>query len=181
MPAPDSSPSGNLWLAYAFITVAAWGLYGNFLHSGQVAMADPNQGRYKAFLWVGIAYVLVAILAPTFMIWRSGVSWSMPASGIRLSLFAGILGATGAFGALLAFGAGGKPWYVMSIIFAGAPVVNAVAALTMHPPKGGFSAMRWQFYVGIILAASGGALVARYKDPLKTDAASEPEVSVDKE
>ena len=43
--------SGSLWLAYAFITVAAWGLYGNFLHSGQMAMEDPSQGRYKAFLW----------------------------------------------------------------------------------------------------------------------------------
>ena len=170
---PADTNSGNLWLAYAFITVAAWGLYGNFLHSGQMAMNDPSQGRYKAFLWVGVAYVLVAILAPAFMIWKSGVSWSMPAKGIQLSLFAGILGATGAFGALLAFGAGGKPWYVMSIIFAGAPVVNAVASLIHHKPAGGFGAMRWQFYVGILLAAMGGSLVARYKDPLKPAPAPE--------
>ncbi len=168
MPAEPTS-SGNLWLSFAFITVFAWGLYGNFLHSGQMAMEDPSQGRYKAFLWVGVAYVLVAILAPAFMIWKSGVGWGMPAAGIRLSLIAGILGAAGAFGALLAFGAGGKPWYVMSIIFAGAPLVNAVASLVLHPPKGGAGAMRWQFYVGILLAAMGGSLVARYKDPVKAE------------
>lgn len=166
MPA-DTQPTGQLWLAFAFITVAAWGLYGNFLHSGQLAMNDPSQGRYKAFLWVGVAYVIVAILAPAFMIWRSGASWHMPASGIRLSLIAGSLGAAGAFGALLAFGAGGRPSFVMSIIFAGAPVVNAVASLVLHPPRGGFGAMRWQFFLGILLAAVGGAMVARYKDPVK--------------
>ena len=160
----ESNPSSSgLWLTYAFITVAAWGLYGNFLHSGQMAMNDPSQGRYKAFLWVGVAYVIVAILGPAFMIWRGGASWGMPGKGIGLSLVAGILGATGAFGALLAFGAGGRPAYVMSIIFAGAPIVNAVVALALHPPAAGWASLRPQFLLGIVLAALGGMLVTFYK------------------
>ena len=45
------------WLFYVFLTVCTWGLYGVYLHIGQVAMQDPQFGRYKAFLFVGIAYL----------------------------------------------------------------------------------------------------------------------------
>jgi hypothetical protein len=81
------------------------------------------------------------------------------------SLLAGAVGAIGAFGVLLAFGAGGSPSVVMAIIFAGAPIINAVVALSVHPPAGGWGAIRWQFYVGIVLAAMGGSLVTLYKPP----------------
>ena len=47
--------------------------------------------------------------------------------------------------------AGGKPSVVMSIVFAGAPVVNAVVALAMHPPAGGWGGLRWQFVAGILV------------------------------
>ena len=59
---------------------------------------------------------------------------------------------------LLAFGAKGSPAVVMSIVFAGAPIVNAIVAFSIHPPAGGFANLRWQFVVGIMLAALGGAL-----------------------
>ena len=49
---------------FALMTVASWGVYGIMLHSGQLGMNDAENGRYKAFLWVGIAYFLVAVLAP---------------------------------------------------------------------------------------------------------------------
>ena len=52
------------WLAFALMTVVSWGLYGAFLHTGQLGMADPVNGRYKAFLFVGLAYFLTAVLAP---------------------------------------------------------------------------------------------------------------------
>jgi len=153
----------NWWLIFALMTVASWGVYGVFLHAGQVGMDDPVHGRYKAFLWVGIAYFLVAVLAPLAVLFFKGASWGMPGKGIAWSLVAGIVGAIGAFCVLLAFGAGGKPSYVMSIVFAGAPVINAVVALSTHPPAGGFAGVRWQFYAGILLAALGGALVMLYK------------------
>ena len=43
------------WLFFALLTVASWGLYGVLLHTGQLAMADPVNGRIKAFLFVGLA------------------------------------------------------------------------------------------------------------------------------
>lgn len=151
------------WLYYSLLTVSTWGLYGVFLHSGQMAMKDPEFGRYKAFLLVGIAYFIVAVLAPLLLLKAQGANWSFAAKGSWISLFAGTLGAVGAFGILLAFGAKGTPAVVMSIVFAGAPIVNAIAGMLMHPPKGGFAAVPWQFYLGIGMAAVGGCLVSYYK------------------
>jgi drug/metabolite transporter (DMT)-like permease len=153
----------NLWLVFALMTVCMWGLYGLFLHSGQIGMADAVNGRYKAFLFVGLAYFLTAVLAPLVILVMRGASWSFPVKGITWSLIAGLVGAGGAFCVLLAFGAKGTPASVMTIVFAGAPIINAVLALTLHPPQGGLSTIRPQFFAGIVLAVIGAALVTLYK------------------
>src|SRR5712671_5342301 len=97
------------WLAFSLMTVVSWGVYGAFLHTGQMGMADTANGRYKAFLFVGLAYFLTAVLAPFAMLLIRGASWNYPAKGMTWSLVAGILGAIGAFCVLLAFGAKGTP------------------------------------------------------------------------
>jgi hypothetical protein len=151
------------WLTFALMTVASWGVYGVFLHTGQMAMGDPANGRYKAFLFVGIAYFLTAILAPLVVLMIHGASWQMPMKGMGWSLLAGTMGAVGAFCALLALGAAKGSPAVMSVIFAGAPIVNALVAVMMHPPEGGLSAVKPQFVIGLILAALGGSLVTLYR------------------
>jgi hypothetical protein len=161
------------WLVFALMTVVSWGVYGVFLHTGQTLMKPPGAVkvdvavlRYKAFLFVGIAYFLVAVLAPLTLLLLKGQAWSgYTAQGMSWSLIAGIVGAIGAFGVLLAFGNGGVPGVVMSIVFAGAPVVNALYSLIAHPPAGGWGAIKWQFYLGILLAAAGGCLVTFFKPP----------------
>ena len=158
-----SGSHGSAWLLFSLMTVVCWGLYGVFLHTGQVGMNDPVNGRYKAFLFVGVAYFLTAVLAPLAVLALNGASWTFTGRGVGWSLVAGIVGAAGAFGVLLAFGAKGTPAVVMSIIFAGAPVVNALYALTLHPPAGGWQKLPWQFVLGILLAAVGGCLVSLYK------------------
>ncbi|MFT5104818.1 MAG: hypothetical protein ACI8XO_000673 [Verrucomicrobiales bacterium] len=167
------------WLAFALMTVACWGVYGIFLHSGQIGLGggpgggDPH-ARYKSFLLVGFAYFVIAVLAPAVIIIAKGGGldfWNYPGKGVALSFIAGVVGAFGAFFVLMAFGAGGKPWVVMSIVFAGAPIVNAVISLSIHPPK---SAIPPQFILGIAMAAVGGCLVTFYKpkDPPKKKAAA---------
>lgn len=151
------------WLVFALMTVVSWGLYGILLHTGQVNMADKTNGLYKAFLFVGLAYFLTAVLAPLAMLMMRKADWTFPTAGMGWSLVAGIAGAVGAFCVLLAFANDGKPGVVMSIVFAGAPVVNAVVAILMHPPQGGLGAIKPQFYLGILLAALGGCLVTFYK------------------
>ncbi len=151
------------WLAFAMLTVVTWGLYGLSLHAGATGMSDPTNGRIKAFLFVGVAYFLIAVLAPLAILWFKGASWQMPGRGLTWSLIAGTVGAVGALGVVLAFGAGGKPPVVMSIIFAGAPVVNAVVSLLLHSPEGGWSKIPLPFVLGILMAATGGYLVTAYK------------------
>jgi hypothetical protein len=180
MPPSAQAQPGMTWLAFALLTVVSWGVYGIFLHTGQLGMQDPVNGRYKAFLFVGIAYFLVAVLAPLLMLVLSGADWNYPAKGMAWSLIAGIVGAVGAFGVLLAFGAKGNPAVVMTIVFAGAPVVNAIVALAQHPPEGGFGSIRAPFWLGMVLAVVGGALVTKYKPgpgaPAKPAAAVENKV-----
>lgn len=163
MPTPSAPMPGMTWLFFVLITVLCWGLYGVLLHTGQLSMGDPIHGRYKSFLFVGGAYLLIAVLAPTVMLIANGASWSFPVKGMLWSTLAGVVGAVGAFCVLLAFGAKGVPSVVMSITFAGAPIVNAIAAMVIHPPAGGLSSLRWPFVLGILLAALGGCLVTLFR------------------
>jgi len=153
------------WLYFALMTVVSWGLYGIFLHNGQTAMADKGNALYKSFLFVGLAYFLTAVLAPVGILMARKATWNFPVQGMAWSLVAGIVGAIGAFCVLLAFDNGGKPGVVMSIVFAGAPIINAVVALVLHPPEAGWGSIKPQFYLGIILAALGGYLVTAFKPP----------------
>lgn len=161
----DSSASpSHTWLMFTFVTVVSWGVYGVLLHKGQVAMGDPVNGRYKAFLFVGIAYFLTAVLAPLALLALRGAAFSgYTASGNWWSLIAGIAGAIGAFGVLLAFGARGKPPEVMAIVFAGAPVINALLSLYLTRHEINWGKVNPVFYVGIALALLGGGLVTLYK------------------
>ena len=155
------------WLAYALMTVVCWGLYGVALHTGQIGMEDPVHGRYKAFLFVGIAYFLIAVLAPAALLQTSGATWDFPTRGAAWSLGAGAVGAIGAFCVLLAFGARGQPAVVMTLVFSLAPVVNAITVILK---EGLWSEIRWPFVLGIVLASVGGGLVTTYK-PTKAHAA----------
>lgn len=163
------------WIIFVVLTVASWGLYGVFLHNGQSFMKDPNIEagaetdedkaikRYKSFLFVGLAYLLVAVIGSAILLLTSGAEWAFTGKGVSWSFLAGVVGAVGAFGVLLAFGHGGRPAVVMSIVFAGAPIVNAIVATLSHPPKGGWGDVRWEFILGILLAAVGGCLVTFFK------------------
>jgi len=154
-----------LWLMFALLTCVTWGLYGAFLAKGA---AGFEHNRMKAFFFVGVAYVLVAIIAPLIVMAINKDSFDFFAHprGLKLSLFAGILGAIGAFTALM--GLSMNPVQgpigasqVMSVIFAGAPLVAAIYAVSQRAE--GFAGLPWQFFLGLVLAASGGALVTLYK------------------
>jgi drug/metabolite transporter (DMT)-like permease len=151
------------WIVFVFGTILTWGVYGVLLHSGQMAMGDPVNGRYKAFLFVGIAYFVIGIIAPLIMMFVNNSSFDFTPKGMSYSFIAGVVGALGAFFVLLAFGAKGTPSVVMSLVFAGAPIVNAVVAISIHPTISGLKSLNWQFVAGILLAALGGYLVTMYR------------------
>lgn len=157
--------SGLTWLIYVLMTACCWGMYGILLHKGQVMMQDSENALFKAFLWVGIAYCVTAVVAPLAVLVIRGASWSYTSGGITFSLLAGIAGALGAFGVLLAFNAKGMPAVVMSIIFGIAPLINAIISFILHPPPGGLKSIPVPFLMGIFMLACGGFLVAKFKPP----------------
>jgi hypothetical protein len=146
------------WIALAFSAAFSWGLYGASLHRGQVELGNPM----KAMLCVGIAYFLIAVLVPVAALSSQGELRNFSMTGAVTATLAGALGAIGAVCITYAFRAGGTPFIVMPIVFGGAPIINVVAAMVMHPPK---TAPNPLLYVGFLLAAAGAGLVLYYRPP----------------
>ncbi len=73
---------------------------------------------------------------------------------------AGALGAAGAACIIYAFRFGGLPLYVMPLVFGGAPIVNVLLTMVLHPPKSPINPM---LYVGFVLAASGAGMVLYFR------------------
>ncbi|MEY4385487.1 MAG: hypothetical protein RLY20_770 [Verrucomicrobiota bacterium] len=167
------------WLVFAVLTVLSWGVYGVLLHKGRGNMpmgAETPHAGLKAFLFVCVAYALIGLAAAALLKLR-GSNWSFSSGGIKWSLIAGGAGAIGAFTLVLALGAaapiykGAAAAAVMPIVFAGAPIVNTILAMTLHPPEGGFKSLPPLFLLGCVLAASGAFLVAKFA-PTNTSSAT---------
>ena len=145
------------WVALAIGAALSWGMYGPTLHGGQVKLGSP----FRALLCVGIAYMLVGVLVPVValsMQGELGKGWNP--GGFTQATIAGGLGALGAVFIIYAFRAGGLPMYVMPLVFGGAPLVNVLVTLLIHPPK---NAPNPLLYVGFVLAAAGAFIVLRYR------------------
>jgi hypothetical protein len=144
------------WVFFVAGAVLSWGVYGAMLHQGQMALGNPM----KALLCVGVAYFLVGVLVPVGMLSAQGSLAGFDAGGVRLATTAGALGAAGAACIIFAFRTGGLPVYVMPLVFGGAPIVNVLYTMIVHPPKMAPSPM---LYVGFLLAAAGAAMVLYFR------------------
>jgi hypothetical protein len=144
------------WLFFVLGTVLAWGMYGPTLHKGQVKLGNP----LRALVCVGVAYFLVGVLVPLAFLGAQGELHTFPAAGVGMATLAGVLGALGAVCIIFSFKHGGLPTYVMPLVFGGAPVVNVLVSMWLHPPKEMPSLM---LFAGFVMAAAGAGLVLRYK------------------
>lgn len=156
-----------LVLVYVIMAFLCWGMYAPFLHEGQMAMSSS---RWRPFICVGFAYFLVAVCIPTFLTSRGKEQGQWTMSGTIWSLLAGALGCLGSLGILFAFDFGGKPIYVMPIVFGCAPVVNTLVTAFVHR-AGRPNAI---FILGVALVALGAAGVLVFKPQIKTVAAIQP-------
>ena len=145
-----------IWVFYAVGAALSWGVYGAMLHRGQTILANPM----KALLCVGMAYFLIGVLAPVAALMSQGAMGGFDSGGATWATVAGALGAIGALFIILAFKSGGVPTYVMPLVFGGAPLINVLVSMLLHPPK---TAPNPLLYVGFVLAALGGGLVLYYK------------------
>jgi hypothetical protein len=151
------------------ITIVCWGVYGSVLHNGQMAMGNS---RLKPLICVGLAYFVLAILIPAaILISRGEFGGDWKLTGISWSMAAGVAGAMGALGIILALTAGGKPTYVMPLVFGCAPVVNVFATMVLtRTPWKSFHPV---FLAGIFMVCLGAALVLIFK-PAATHAPKSP-------
>ena len=142
-----------LILASVCLTALCWGCYGPVLHKGQ---AEMQGSRLRPFLCVGLAYFAIAVLVPLplLQVFQEPGSWNL--SGITWSLAAGAAGAVGALGIILAFNFGGKPIFVMPLVFGGAPVVNTFITIIHEGTLGQVSVL---FYTGLVMVVAGAVSV----------------------
>ncbi|MBI3821365.1 MAG: hypothetical protein HY289_01650 [Planctomycetes bacterium] len=101
---------------------------------------------------------------------------SLKSYALTFATLGGIAGAAGALCIIFSIKYGGSPLYVAPLVFAGAPIVNAIVSLLWHPPKegGGPEVMPgWlMFAAGILLAAVGAGLVLYSKGYIERKAAA---------
>lgn len=144
------------WVLFVLGAVLSWGAYGVLLHQGQVQLGNP----LKALLCVGVAYFLIGVLVPVAALGAQGEFSGFTSNGLVAATIAGALGAIGAACIIWAFRAGGLPVYVMPLVFAGAPIVNVLVSMAIHPPKQAISPL---LFVGFVLASVGAGLVLYYR------------------
>jgi hypothetical protein len=141
---------------FALGAALAWGLYGPTLHRGQVMLGSP----FRSLLCVGVAYFLIGVLVPIAVLGAQGELRGFSGGGVAWATIGGALGALGAICIIYAFKTGGIPTYVMPLVFGGAPLVNVLVSMWIHPPKQSPNPL---LYVGYVLAAGGAFLVLRFK------------------
>ena len=157
-----------LVLLFTAMTALFWGVYGILLHQGTEQLGHSS---IRAFVGVGIAYFLIAVLVPVGMLSSKTEKGYWSLSGTLLSLFAGSVGALGALGIILAVASGGLPIYVMPIVFGSAPVINTLVTSWLNKS---FSQIKPLFVVGLILVAVGAIGVLINKPaPVKAVIAAE--------
>jgi hypothetical protein len=145
-----------LWLLFALGAMLAWGIYGPILHTGQVKLGNPM----KAVLCVGGAYFLLGVLVPVLQLQSSGGMGTFDRTGMINASIGGALGAVGAICIIFAFRNGGVPNYVMPIVFGGAPLINVLFTMYLHPPETKVNPLLW---LGYVITAGGAAMVFYFK------------------
>ena len=153
-------------LVLLFIAGAAfsWGFYVPVVHEAAAKIGS----NLRAFLFVGVAYFLVAVIIPGVLIVgnfdpteKPSANWEN--SAMMWGILAGTAGAIGALCVIFAVTTGGKgsAIYVAPLVFAGAPIINTIATITIfHPTK---ELPDWKFFAGLVMAAAGAAMVMLFK------------------
>ncbi len=150
----------KFWLVFVLVTICCWGAYVPTLHHGQHAFGGKGGAALRAFLFVGLAYFIVSAAVLAYMVAGKVEPLVFTNKGMSVSTLAGIAGAIGALGIVFAIKNGGKPLLVAPLVFAGAPIMNTFVSMMWDKPV---RMPDWRFFLGIVLAGVGAAMVLRFK------------------
>ena len=141
------------WIIFVAGAVLSWGAYGALLHLGQTQLGNP----LKALLCVGAAYFLIGVIIPVIALGSQGnLRTSTAPASSPPPLPARLRG--GAACIIWAFRTGGLPVYVMPLVFGGAPLVNVLVSMLIHPPK---TAINPLMYAGALVSVGAGLVYFR--------------------
>lgn len=154
-----------MWVGLFVLGAAlTWGVYVPTVHRA----AQELKSNLRAFLLVGVAYFLVAVLIPAVFIFGTGdpTAKGQPnfdTHAVLWGLAAGTFGAAGALCVIFAANTAGKggAMYVAPLVFAGAPIVNTIVTLTIFDKVNKLP--DWRFFLGLGLAACGASMVMLFK------------------
>ena len=150
------------WAMFAIGAALSWGVYGAMLHQGQMALGSAQHRGLRALLCVGLAYFVIGVIIPVISLASQGELrlQGFTATGTMTATAAGALGAIGAACIIWAFKSGGIPTYVMPLVFGGAPVINTIVTMALHPPKSSINPL---LYLGLLLVVLGASMVLYFK------------------
>ena len=167
----------NKWLIYSVLAGLCWGTYVPLVQQGIGSLKTP----FGSFLFVGLAYFLIAVLLPLALIFTGAEdkpAWN--SYGIAFATLAGVAGALGALCVIFANRSASTDMrlFIAPVIFGLAPLLNTTISLIWHPSArdgeafhfGLKHAPHWTLYVGIVFTGLGAALVLYSKE--KTEAAA---------
>lgn len=147
---------------FALGTAICWGLYGPVLANARSIKSPPEWSPFKPYVFIGLAYVVWAIGGGLMGMRAKSDSYSFlggQSPAMIWGFLAGTLGALGALSLTNAMLSGGKPLFVMPIVFGGAVSVMAlVSVVRLKEPVSPF------LWIGMAAVVIGIVLVA-YNTP----------------
>lgn len=155
-------------ILFAVATAVFWGCYGPTIGNAQAPRVDgrpllPPEGwsPFKPYVFIGIAYLVIAILGGLVMMKVKGDSFSYSGEHFataKWGFLAGALGAAGAFCLTSAMMISrGNALLVMPIVFGGAVSVTAIVSVIRLHGHGTINPLLW---VGMVLTVIGVVIVA---------------------
>lgn len=183
-------PGSNVWLLYVLMAGLCWGTYVPLIAFGGKNLSAPGHpfaGRYAAFLCVGVAYFVIAVVFPLARSWSVGEPIPTKPVGLAFAALAGVAGALGALGVIFAT-ANAAPedrMYIAPLIFTLAPLLNTVISLFWHPTADNpfhFAAPErmpsWKLFVGVVMVGIGAGLILLSKEEMEKAGAPKPTAQV---
>ncbi|MEL6109083.1 MAG: hypothetical protein AAFU85_24010 [Planctomycetota bacterium] len=146
---------------FALCVALCWGLYGPTLSNAR--SPEREWGPFKPYIFIGVAYLAIAVIGGSLMmkfVFADNFDYTGKyAPAMKWGFLAGCFGAAGALALTIALTkAGGKPAYVMPIVFGGAVTVNGLVAYFGLPQTESVNPLMWVgmafVVVGICLAAA---------------------------